>query len=90
MQNNYNTARYEAASQIRETTAMSDTRQPYKTSYKSWDYSTGAVDEAGRTLYLRGFTFLEFHSDLVPEMMDCCGEIVAYKPSSIKEFAFIT
>ncbi|KFY80952.1 hypothetical protein V499_00247 [Pseudogymnoascus sp. VKM F-103] len=82
--------KYEAAAIVEVKTAIPDTQNPAEKYYYIQNSATlmNAVIEEGRSIYIRGFTDDEFTSDLVPTMMECCGEIEGYRP--LKDFAFMT
>ncbi|KFY66986.1 hypothetical protein V496_01816 [Pseudogymnoascus sp. VKM F-4515 (FW-2607)] len=85
------TTRYEAASLVGVKTAIPDTQNPAKENCYIRNFTKSAnatIVEEGRSIYIRGFTYDELSSDLVPTMMECCGEIEGYKP--MHEFAFMT
>lgn len=78
---------YGAAALVEVKTAIPDTQNPSGKRYYIPN-STNTIIEEGRSIYIRGFTDDEFTSDLVPTMMECCGEIEGYRP--MQEFAFMT
>ncbi|OBT83261.1 hypothetical protein VE02_07603 [Pseudogymnoascus sp. 03VT05] len=82
-----NTLKYGAAALVEVKTAIPDTQNPAGKNYYIPN-STNAIIEEGRSIYIRGFTDEEFTSELVPTMMECCGEIEGYRP--MNEFAFMT
>lgn len=82
-----NNVRYGAAALVEVKTAIPGTQNPAGKKYYIPN-STNAIIEEGRSIYIRGFTDDEFTSDLVPTMMECCGEIEGYRP--MNEFAFMT
>ncbi|KFY13711.1 hypothetical protein V492_03086 [Pseudogymnoascus sp. VKM F-4246] len=88
---NFTTVRYEAASVVNAKIAIPDTQnlagEKYYSRNSTNPSSVAKIDES-RSIYIKGFTHGEFTSDLVPRMMECCGEIEGYKPMG--EFAFMT
>ncbi|OAF57847.2 hypothetical protein VC83_05628 [Pseudogymnoascus destructans] len=82
--------KYEAVALVEVKTAILDPQNPAGKNYYIQNSAKlmNTVIEEGRSIYIRGFTDDEFTSDLVPTMMECCGEIGEYRP--IKGFAFMT
>ncbi|OAF54317.1 hypothetical protein VC83_09391 [Pseudogymnoascus destructans] len=82
--------KYEAEALVEVKTAILDPQNPAGKNYYIQNSTNlmNTVIEEGHSIYIRGFTDGEFTSDLVPTMMECCGEIGGYRP--IKGFAFMT
>jgi hypothetical protein len=89
VQSTYATSRYDAATEIGRTTAAADSKQRQYTGgvWKRPPIEIAIIE--GRSLYIKGYSFQDFHSDLVPNMMASCGEIETYKPHMINPIAFI-
>lgn len=82
--------RYDAALLIEIKTAMPDAQNLAGENHYIQHPANSSmikIDE-DRSIYIKGFTDDELISDLIPTMLECCGEIEGYKP--MKEFAFLT
>lgn len=84
----FSAARYKAASIVEVKTAIPNAQNSAMENCYIHNPRNITKIEEGRSIYIRGFTDDELTSDLVPRMMECCGEIEGYMP--MKEYAFVT